>query len=121
MVADFSRWCVHPTMQPPISATHPHLVTLKNRSLTNETPARRGSQTALTWAALQLRVEVNYHSPTARAPLTSHPRTTLNVVDTPFKASQADAFLVGTPSCSSHDLTPKARQRRGLSDPPRWG
>jgi len=34
---------------------------------------------------LGLGVEVNYYPPCARAPLTSHPRTTLAVVDAPSK------------------------------------
>ena len=32
--------------------------------------------------------------------------TTLHIVDTPLEASRAGALLVGTPSCSSHDLMP---------------
>src|SRR5215207_9416377 len=59
------------------------------------------------------RVEVNYHPPTARAPLACHPRTTLHVVHASLDASHAGTLLVGTPSRSSHDLMPLARQRRG--------
>src|SRR5215216_2029038 len=80
--------------------------TQKNRSPIPRAPARSGSLAALTWTVLYLRVEVNHHPSGARAPLASHPRTTLNVVDTPLNASQAGALLVGTSSCSSHDLMP---------------
>jgi hypothetical protein len=41
--------------------------------------------------------------PTARAPLTSHPRTALHVVDTSLEASRPGALLVGTRSLRSHD------------------
>src|SRR5215204_236097 len=61
-------------------------------------PARRGVLAALPWTALYLGVEVNYHPPTARAPLASHPHRTLHVVHTPLNASHAGALLIGTPS-----------------------
>src|SRR5215217_4247167 len=44
LVADFSRGCAHPAMQPPIPTTHPHPAARKNRSPANGTPARRGSR-----------------------------------------------------------------------------
>src|SRR5215218_11493859 len=44
LVADFSRGCSHPAMQPPIPTTHPHPAARKNRSPANGTPARRGSR-----------------------------------------------------------------------------
>ena len=82
----------------------PHPAAGKNRSPIARTPARRGSQVALPWTTLSLRVELNHHTPSARAPLACHPGTPQIVVDTPLKASQTGALLVGTPSCSSHDL-----------------
>jgi len=39
LVADFSRGCAHPAMQPPIPATHPHPATQENRSLIARAPA----------------------------------------------------------------------------------
>ena len=99
--ADFSRGCAHPATRPPISATHP--VTRKNRSPGNRTPARRGSRPELPWTAHYLGVEVNHHTRSARAPLTCHPRTTLNIVHAPFKASHAGALLVINRFCSHHD------------------
>jgi hypothetical protein len=68
--------------------------------------AQRGLLAALPWTAIYLGVDVDHHPPTARAPLTSHPTTTLHVVDTPLKASQAGALLVGTRLCIGHDLMP---------------
>jgi CRP-like cAMP-binding protein len=50
--------------------------------------------------------EVNHNTRGARAPLASHPRSTLNIVDTPLKASQAGALLIGIRSRSGHDLMP---------------
>jgi hypothetical protein len=100
--ADFSRGCARPAMQPPIPTTHPN-PQHKDRSPANGTPARRESLAALPWTALWLRVEVNHHPPSARAPLASHPPTTLNVVHAPLKASHAGALLVGTRSWSNHD------------------
>src|SRR5215218_6592868 len=85
---------------PPLPSTQ------ENLSPIARTPARCGSQAALTSAASGLAVEVDHHTPTARAPLACHPRPTLDVVDTPFKASHAGAFLVGTRSLGGHDLTP---------------
>src|SRR5215218_20568 len=120
LAADFSRGA-HPAVRPPIPTTHPHPATQKNRSPIARTPARSGSRTMLPWPALRLGIDVNHYPSRSQAPLASHPRTTLNVVHTSLKASRADALLVGTPSRSSHDLMPKARQRRGLSDPRRWG
>jgi hypothetical protein len=102
----FSRGCAHPAMQPPFSATHPHPVTRNNRSPGNGTPARRGSLAALPWRTLQLRVKINHHSPSARAPLACHPHAALNVVHTTLEASHADALLIGTRLCSGHNLTP---------------
>ena len=99
----FSRWCAHLAMQPPFSATHPHPAPRENRSPIARAPARRGLLAALQWAALWLRVEVNHHPRSTRAALASHPRTTLHVVHTPLKASQAGALLVGTRSRSVHD------------------
>jgi hypothetical protein len=84
-----------------------------SRSPGNGAPTRRGSRAALPWAALQLGVEVNYHPPTARAPLASHPRTTLHVEHTPLKAQQAGALLVGTRSRSGHELMQYVRRCRG--------
>ena len=101
--ADFSRGCARPAMRPPSSATYPHPASQKNRSPGNGTPARSGSRAGLPWAAIKLRVEVDYHPPSARAPLASHPRTTLHLVHAPLKASQAGAFLVGIPSLGDHD------------------
>jgi len=112
--ADFSRGCARPAMQPPIPTTHPN-PQHKDRSPANGTPARRESLAALPWTALWLRVEVNHHPPSARAPLASHPPTTLNVVHAPLKASYAGALLVGTRSWSNHDLTPSTRRHRGRS------
>jgi hypothetical protein len=92
----------------------PHSPSQENRSPIARTPARRGSRAALPSAVLWLGVEVNHHPPTAIAPLTSHPRTTLNVVDAPLKASHAGALLIGgTCSLGGHDLTPSSRLRRG--------
>ena len=53
--------------------------------------------------------------PPSHCQRTAHkPPTTLHVIDTPLEASHAGAFLVGTPSCSSHhDLTPSTRLRHG--------
>src|SRR5215212_8804449 len=79
---------------PPLPPTH------KNRSPGSGAPSRCGSCVALPWTAPYLGVEVNHHPPTARAPLACHPRTTLNIVHVPFKASRAGAFLVGTRLCS---------------------
>jgi hypothetical protein len=103
MVADFSRGCAHPAMQPPIPATHPHPSAQMNRSPGNGASARRGSRAALPWAALYLGVNVNHHPSGARAPLAGHPTSTLHVIHTPLKASHAGALLVGTPSRSGHD------------------
>src|SRR5215211_1395192 len=106
MGADSSRQCAHPAMQPPIPTSHPHPSARKNRSPIARAPARCGSCVALLLAALYLGVEVNHHSPSARAPLASHPRTKLHVVHTPLQASRADALLVGTCTLSGHDLMP---------------
>ena len=111
--ADFSRGCARPATQPPISATHPHPATQKNRSPIARAPDRRGSRPELTCTALQLRVDVDQHPSSARAPLAGYPRTTLHVVHTPLKASQAGALLLGTRSWSDHDLTPSTRRHRG--------
>ena len=86
--ADFSRGRAHQAMRPPISATHPR-PRHEDRSPGNRTTAQRESRSALPWTVLYLGVEVNHNPPSARAPLTSHPRTTLNVVHTPLEASQA--------------------------------
>src|SRR5215218_9361718 len=105
--ADFSRGCAHPAMQPPIPATHPRPATQKNRSPDNGAPARSELLAALPWAALQLGVDVNHHPRSARAPLASHPRTTLNVVDAPLEASHAGALLIGgTRPLGGHEITP---------------
>src|SRR5215204_3066491 len=54
--------------------------------------------------APQTRVEVDHHPPTARAPLASHPRTTLHVIDAPLEASHAGALLIGgTRPLGGHD------------------
>jgi hypothetical protein len=114
LTADFSRRCPRLATQPPLSATHPHPAPRKNRSPGCETPARSGSQAALPWTVLQLRVEVNHHTRTARAPLACHPRTTRNVVHASLKTSQAGALLVRTLSFGGH-VTPRARRHRGRS------
>src|SRR5215217_2541352 len=106
LMADFSRWCAHPVMQPPIPTTHPHPAARKNRSPGSGAPARCGSCVALPLAALHLRVEVNHNPPSARAPLACHPRITLDVVHTSLEASRAGALLVETCSCIGHDLMP---------------
>src|SRR5829696_5597671 len=106
LASDFSRGRAHPVMQPPIPTAHPHPAARKNRSPIARAPARCGSCVALPLAALYLGVEVNHHSPSARAPLASHPRTKLHVVHTPLQASRADALLVGTCTLSGHDLMP---------------
>src|SRR5688500_11356394 len=72
----------------------PHPATQKNRSPGNRTPARRGARTALPWTALYLGVEIDHHPSCARAPLASHPRTTLNIEHAPLKASRTGALLV---------------------------
>src|SRR5215216_5240657 len=78
--------------------------TQEKRSPVARAPARSGSRASLTWAAIQLGVEVNHHPPTARAPLASHPRTTLHVVDAPLEASHAGALLIGgTRPLGGHD------------------
>jgi hypothetical protein len=112
LVAGFSRGCAHPARQPPISATHS--ATQKIRSPADGAPVRRRLRAGLPWTALWLRVEVNHHPSGARAPLASNACTTLHVIHTPLKASQAGALLVGTRSRrSSHDLMPLARRCRG--------
>ena len=60
------------------------------------------------------RVDVDDHSCSARAPLASHPRTALRVVDVPLEASRAVLFLVGTRSRSGHDHD-RISSRRGRS------
>ena len=94
-----SNATAHPYDPPPPA-------TQEKRSPIARAPAQRGSRAALTWAALQLGVDVNHHPSCARAPLASHPPTTLNVVNATLEASQAGALLVGTRLCSGHDLMP---------------
>ena len=53
------------------------------------------------------RVEVNYHPPTARAPLACHPRTTLHVVHASLDASHAGTLLVGTHLVAATNLCHK--------------
>src|SRR5687768_13123359 len=96
LAADFSRGCAPQAMQPPISATHPHPETRKNRSSSNWAPARSGSLAALAWTALRLRVDVDHHPSDARAPLAGHPRIALRVIYATLEASHAGALLVGT-------------------------
>src|SRR5215216_6167653 len=99
----FLRGRAHPATRPRFSTTHPQH---KDRSPLARTPAQRGSPAALQWAALHLGVDVDHHPPSARAPLTSHPRATLHVVHTPLKASRTGALLVGSCPCSGHEIMP---------------
>jgi hypothetical protein len=65
---------------------------------------------ALPRAALRSRVDVYQRPAGAQARLSSYPRTTLNVLDTPLNASHAGVHLVGTCSLGGHDLMSKARR-----------
>src|SRR5215218_2805803 len=78
----------------------------RNRSPGNGAPTRSKLLAALPWAALYLGVDVNHHPRGTRAPLASHPRTALHVVDAPLEASQAGALLVRSPSRSGHEIMP---------------
>src|SRR5215208_3270264 len=86
--ADFSSGCARPPMQPPFSATRPHPQHKEPEPCQWGSGPKRITPRATVDGPLAW-VEVNHHPPTARAPLASHPRTTLNVVHTPLKASQA--------------------------------